>query len=71
MTNPFTLIFWESAEHLFFAVVTCWLLGLTWKVWQYRRAIQALQRDTSEMYEHVTQPGQPTRWEPRKVRGRR
>ena len=57
MTNPFTFAFWESAEHLFFAVVTLWLLGLTWKLWQYRQAIKGLQKDTSEMYEHVTQPG--------------
>ena len=56
MSNPLTVMFWESAEHLFFGVITLWLAGLTWKLWRYRAAIMRLQRDAGTMLEYLTQP---------------
>lgn len=46
-------------EHLFFAFVTLWLCGLTWRAWVHRKAIRGLiklRKDVEAIEEHVTRP---------------
>jgi len=45
-----------TVEHLFFAVVTLWLGGLTWKLWVYRAAIIKLQEDMTLVLNDLTRP---------------
>lgn len=47
-------------EHAFFVCIVLWLGGLTYKLWQYRRAIIRLQQETGKnqdmILEYLTQP---------------
>ena len=45
-----------TLEHLFFAFVSLWLSGLTWKLWVYRGVIIGLTRDIRALEEAATEP---------------